>query len=306
MSTREAFGRALAEFGDDPKVYVVDADLACCTITKYFQADYPDRFFNIGIAEGNMVGIAAGIATTGKTVFACSFAMFSAGRAWERVRNSVAYPRLNVRIVGSHGGISVGEDGPTHQAIEDLAIMRAIPNMLVLNPADSVETREMVKALLEYDGPAYLRLIRSPSDVVTGEKVGEFDLHKGVELAGGSDVTIFATGLMVKESLDAREILQEKGISAGVVNIHTLKPIDEEIILKASNKTGLIVTVEDHNVVGGLGSAVAEVLSRYNPTRLLTLGVQDQFACSGKANDLLKAHGLTGEGIAKAIQDALS
>ena len=305
LSTRLAFGYALAEFGGDPDVFVLDADLACCTMSKYFQEKYPERFFNIGIAEGNMVGVAAGIATTGKNVFACSFAMFAAGRAWERVRNSVAYPRLNVKVVGTHGGVSVGEDGSTHQAIEDIAIMRAIPNMLVVCPSDEIETRETVKALIDYDGPVYLRLGRGPVEVINDTPDYEFDLFKGVTCKPGEDVTIISTGLMVQESLKASQILAEAGTSAGVINMHTIKPLDKEIVLEASRKTDLIVTVEEHNVIGGLGSAVTEVLSMENPTRVVRIGMQDEFGHSGKAADLLKHFGLDAEGIAKKVLEEL-
>lgn len=305
ISTRVAFGQALVEYGADPNIFVLDADLACCTMSKYFQDKYPERFFNIGIAEGNMIGVAAGIATTGKTVFACSFAMFSAGRAWERVRNSLAYPRLNVKVVGTHGGVSVGEDGSTHQATEDLAIMRAIPNMLVLCPSDAIETRAAVKALIEYDGPAYLRLGRGPVDLINDFPDYSFDLFKGVVYKTGRDITIISTGLMVQESLKAARILEEKGISTGVINLHTIKPIDEDLVLEASNNSQVLVTVEEHNVLGGLGSAVAEFLSEANPTRIFRLGMQDKFGHSGKMADLLRKFELDAQGIADQIMRKL-
>ncbi len=305
ISTRVAFGQALAEFGQDPNIYVLDADLACCTMSMYFRDKYPDRFFNLGIAEGNMIGVAAGIATTGKTVFACSFAMFSAGRAWERVRNSVAYPRLNVKVVGTHGGVSVGEDGSTHQAIEDIAIMRSIPNMMVISPSDAIETRKAVKALIEYDGPAYLRLGRGPVESINGNSDYKFDLFKGCECKPGKDVTIVSTGLMVQESLKASRLLEKEGVSAAVINLHTVKPVDRELILEASRKTGLIVTVEEHNIIGGLGSAVAELLAEENPTRVVRIGMKDEFGHSGKAADLLKKFQLDAEGITNRILDEL-
>jgi transketolase len=301
IPTRTAFGKALAEFGANPDIYVLDADLACCTMSKYFQDKYPERFFNVGIAEGNMVGVAAGIATTGKIVFACSFAMFSAGRAWERVRNSVAYPRLNVKIVGTHGGISVGEDGATHQAIEDMAIMRSIPNMIVVCPSDAIETRETVKALIEYDGPAYLRLGRGPVDIINDVPDYHFNLFKASVCKTGNDITIISTGLMVQESLKASQILEAKGVSAAVINMHTIKPIDRKSVLEASKKTKTIVTVEEHTILGGLGSAVTELLSSENPTRVIRLGMRDEFGCSGKAADLLKEFKLDGEGIASSV-----
>lgn len=303
IATRVAFGQALAEFGSDPDIYVLDADLACCTMSKFFQEKYPERFYNIGIAEGNMVGVAAGIATTGKTVFACSFAIFSAGRAWERVRNSVAYPRLNVKIVGTHGGISVGEDGPTHQAIEDIAIMRSIPNMIVVCPSDAIETREVVKSLINYKGPAYLRLGRWPAEIINDVPNYRFDLFKGMVCRPGKDITIISTGLMVQESIKASQILENNGISAAVINLHTIKPIDREIILEASRKTGVIVTVEEHNIIGGLGSAVTELLSSENPIRVIRLGMKDEFGSSGKATELLQEYKLDAEGIASSILD---
>jgi transketolase len=305
ISTRLAFGQALAEFGNNPDIFVLDADLACCTMSMYFRDMYPQRFFNIGIAEGNMVGVAAGIATTGKNVFACSFAMFSAGRAWERVRNSVAYPRLNVKIVGTHGGISVGEDGPTHQAIEDIAIMRAIPNMIVVCPSDAVETRETVRALIDYQGPAYLRLGRGPVEVINDNPNYHFDLFKGSVCHPGSDIVIFSTGLMVQESLKASRILHDNGISAEVVNIHTIKPLDRDLIIQEARDKSLVVSAEEHNVIGGLGSAIAELLSSEYPTRILRLGMQDEFASSGKADDLLKYFSLDGQGLATSILECM-
>lgn len=305
IAPRVAFGHALAEFGDRSDLFVLDADLACCTMSMYFRDKYPERFFNIGIAEGNMIGVAAGIAATGKKVFACSFAMFSAGRAWERVRNSVAYPRLNVKVVGTHGGISVGEDGPTHQAIEDIAIMRAIPNMIVVSPSDAVETREAVRALIEYEGPAYLRLGRGPAEIINDVPGYRFDLFKGVVCRPGSDVAIFSTGLMVQESLKASQLLEASGISAEVINIHTIKPLDRDLVLGSAGGKQLVVTVEEHNVIGGLGSAIAELLGAEHPIRVIRLGMQDEFASSGKADDLLRRFSLDAEGIAGSIQKAL-
>lgn len=301
ISTRVAFGKALVEFGDNLNIFVLDADLACCTMSMYFRDKYPQRFFNIGIAEGNMVGVAAGIATTGKNVFACSFAMFSAGRAWERVRNSVAYPRQNVKIVGTHGGISVGEDGPTHQAIEDIAIMRAIPNMIVVCPSDAIETREAVRALIDYQGPAYLRLGRGPAEIINDFPNYHFELFKGIVCRPGNDIAIFCTGLMVQESLKASQLLEENGISAEVVNLHTIKPLDRELVLQAARDKRFVVTVEEHNIIGGLGGAVAELLSGEQPTCIIRLGMQDEFASSGKADELLQRFSLDAKGIAESI-----
>jgi transketolase len=306
ISTRVAFGKALVEFGDNPDIFVLDADLACCTMSMYFREKYPQRFFNIGIAEGNMVGVAAGIATTGKNVFACSFAMFSAGRAWERVRNSVAYPRQNVKIVGTHGGISVGEDGPTHQAIEDIAIMRAIPNMIVVCPSDAIETREAVRALIDYKGPAYLRLGRGPVETINDVPNYHFDLFKGFLCRPGSDIVIFCTGLMVQESIKASKLLEENGISAEVVNLHTIKPLDRDLILKAARDKKFVVTVEEHNIIGGLGGAVAELLSGEQPTLIIRLGMQDEFGSSGKADELLHHFYLDSKGIAASILTAFA
>jgi transketolase len=271
-----------------------------------FRDKYPERFFNIGIAEGNMIGVAAGIATTGKNVFACSFAMFSAGRAWERVRNSIAYPRLNVKIVGTHGGISVGEDGPTHQATEDVAIMRAIPNMMVVCPSDAIETREAVRALIQYNGPAYLRLGRGPAEIINDVPGYTFDLFKGVVCRTGKDISIISTGLMVQESIRASQLLAKSGISAEVINLHTIKPLDRALVLQASQDKQCVVTVEEHNIIGGLGSAVAELLSAENPIRVIRLGMKDEFGSSGKAADLLQHFHLNAEGIAASILDALT
>lgn len=304
-ATRVAYGEALAEYGTSENVVVLDADLACCTMSATFRDKYPDRFFNIGIAEGNMMSIAAGFATTGKNVFASSFAMFAAGRAWEQVRNSIGYPHLNVKVVGTHSGIAVGEDGATHQALEDIAIMRTIPGMLVVCPSDAVETKAAVKALMDYEGPVYLRVGRLPADIINDSPDYKFDLYKGNQMREGHDVAILATGLMVQEALKAHDILKEQGVNARVINIHTIKPLDEEIILKAAKETGCIVTVEEHNIIGGLGGAVAELLGEKCPTPMLRVGMNDEFGKSGKPDDLFEKFGLNAKSIASQVQKAL-
>lgn len=304
-ATRVAYGEALAEYGTSENVVVLDADLACCTMSATFRDKYPDRFFNIGIAEGNMMSIAAGFATTGKNVFASSFAMFAAGRAWEQVRNSIGYPHLNVKVVGTHSGIAVGEDGATHQALEDIAIMRTIPGMLVVCPSDAVETKAAVKALMDYEGPVYLRVGRLPADIINDSPDYKFDLYKGNQMREGHDIAILATGLMVQEALKAHDILKEQGVNARVINIHTIKPLDEEIILKAAKETGCIVTVEEHNIIGGLGGAVAELLGEKCPTPMLRVGMNDEFGKSGKPDDLFEKFGLNAKSIASQVQKAL-
>lgn len=304
-ATRVAYGEALAEYGCKENVVALDADLACCTMSATFRDKYPERFFNVGIAEGNMMTIAAGLATTGKNVFASSFAMFAAGRAWEQVRNSIAYPRMNVKVVGTHSGVSVGEDGATHQALEDIAIMRAIPNMIVVSPSDAIETRAAVKALVDYEGPAYLRVGRIPADIINDTPDYKFDLFKGYQMREGGDAAILATGLMVQESLKAHEILKEKGISARVIDIHTIKPLDEEIVLKAAKETGCVVTVEEHNVLGGLGGAVAELLGEKCPTPVVRVGMKDEFGKSGKPDELFEKFGLNAKNIAEQVLRAL-
>lgn len=304
-ATRVAYGEALAEYGSKENVVVLDADLACCTMSATFRNKYPERFFNIGIAEGNMMSVAAGFATTGKNVFASSFAMFAAGRAWEQVRNSIGYPHLNVKVVGTHSGIAVGEDGATHQALEDIGIMRTIPGMLVICPSDAVETKAAVKALMDYEGPVYLRVGRLPADVINDTPDYKFDLYKGNQMREGQDVAILATGLMVQEALKAHEILKEQGINARIINIHTIKPLDEEIVLKAAKETGCIVTVEEHNIIGGLGGAVAELLGEKCPTTMLRIGMNDEYGKSGKPDDLFEKFGLNAKNIAIQVQKAL-
>lgn len=303
-ATRESYGAALAEFGADENIVVLDADLSKSTKTEVFMKKYPERFFNMGIAEGNMMSVAAGLAAAGKTVFASSFAMFAAGRAFEQIRNSIGYTNLNVKIGATHAGISVGEDGASHQCLEDIALMRSIPNMVIINPADDIEARLAVKAAIDHNGPVYMRFGRLAVEDVNGEDY-KFELGKGVELADGKDVTIVATGLMVEMALKARELLADEGISARVVNIHTIKPIDEEIITKASKETGAIVTAEEHYIMGGLGSAVTEVVCANAPCPVKIVGT-DRFGKSGKPAELFKAYGLTPENIAKNAKEAIA
>jgi len=305
IATREAYGNALAEFGSDSRIVVFDADLSKSTKTDTFKKKFPERFFNMGIAEGNMMAVAAGMASCGKIVFASSFAMFAAGRAFEQVRNSICYSKLNVKIGASHAGISVGEDGASHQSIEDIALMRAIPNMTVLSPADAVETRHAVKAAIEHDGPVYLRLGRLGVPVIYEESSYKYEFGKGIMLSEGNDATIIATGLMVNLALEAKALLLQEGINARVINIHTIKPIDEEIIVKAAEETGAIVTAEEHNIIGGLGSAVAEVLVEKYPVPMLRVGVQDKFGKSGKPDKLMEMYGLTAAEIARRTKEVL-
>ena len=308
IATRGAYGEELARLAADyPELVVLDADLSSATMTKTFAAQYPERFFDMGIAEADMMGFAAGLAACGKKPFANSFAMFTAGRAWEQVRNSIAYPHLNVKCVGSHGGLSVGEDGATHQCIEDLALMSAIPGMLVVNPCDANEMRFAVRALLEYDGPAYLRLGRMAVESVTDETPGyEFALGKAAMLRDGSDVTIAATGLMVQRAVAAADMLAGQGVSARVLDVHTIKPLDTEAIIAAARETGCIVTSEEHSVIGGLGSAVASVCAENCPVPVLRHGVNDEFGRSGKAELVLRAYGLTAEVIAEKAMKAVA
>ena len=306
IATRESYGNALKELGaENPNVLVLDADLAGATKTGVFKKAYPDRFFDCGIAEGNMVGIAAGLATTGKIPFCSTFAMFAAGRAFEQVRNSVGYPHLNVKIAATHAGISVGEDGATHQCNEDIALMRTIPGMVVISPADDVEARAAVKAAAEYEGPVYLRFGRLAVPVFNDEANYKFEIGKGILLREGTDLTIVATGLCVNSALEAAEKLAAEGISAEVINIHTIKPLDEEIILKSAKKTGKVVTAEEHSVIGGLGSAVCDVLSEKLPTPVKKIGVYDVFGESGPAVKLLEKYKLDGAGVYEQIKDWL-
>ncbi len=303
-ATRESYGEALAELGEKyENLYVFDADLAAATKTGVFKKKYPERFFDCGIAEADMMGVAAGMAATGKIPFASTFAMFAAGRAYEIVRNSIGYPHLNVKIGATHAGISVGEDGATHQCNEDIALMRTIPGMTIINPADDVEARAAVEAAILHDGPVYLRFGRLAAPIFNDKETYKFELGKGIELVNGDDITIVATGLMVSEALDAAKELKKDGINARVINIHTIKPIDKDIIIKAAKETGKIVTVEEHSVIGGLGSAVCDVLSENYPVPVKKIGVNDEFGHSGPAVDLLKEFGLSSENIVKTVKE---
>ena len=306
LATREAYGDALVALAEKYDYVVLDADLAEATKTVKFKKAYPERFFDCGIAEGNMMSVAAGIASTGKTVFASSFAMFAAGRAFEQVRNSIGYPHLNVKIGATHAGITVGEDGATHQCNEDIALMRTIPGMTVVNPADAVEARAAVEAAINTNGPFYLRFGRYAVPVFNDEKTYQFELGKGVLLKDGTDVTIVATGLMVSVALEAREALAAEGISARVINIHTIKPIDGEILAKAARETGAIVTAEEHNIIGGLGSAVAESVAETCPVPVVRVGVKDTYGHSGTVPALLEAYGLTAANVVAAAKAAIA
>ena len=303
IATRDSYGNALAELGAEHKdLVVLDADLAAATKTGVFKKAFPERHIDCGIAECNMMGVAAGLATTGLVPFASSFAMFAAGRAFEQVRNSIGYPHLNVKIGATHAGISVGEDGASHQCNEDIALMRTIPGMVVINPSDDVEAKAAVRAAYEHDGPVYLRFGRLAVPVINDRPDYKFELGKGVVLREGKDLTIVATGLPVSECLEAAEKLAADGIDAKVINIHTIKPLDEDLIVAAAKGTGKVVTVEEHSVIGGLGSAVCDVLAEKAPTKVLKIGVNDTFGESGPAVELLKKYGLDTEGIYEKIK----
>ena len=302
IATRVAYGRALAALGEKYDFFVMDADLSGSTQTAMFGKKFPERFANCGIAEENMVSTAAGIASTGLPVFVSSFAMFACGRAYEQIRNSVAYPRLNVKIAASHAGVTVGEDGATHQFCEDLALMRSLPNMTVVNPADATEAFAAVEAILNYNGPVYFRLGRYAVPVVFDPAGYRFELGKGRVLRDGKDAVIFATGIMVAAALEAGELLAAEGMDAAVVNIHTLKPLDEPLVLEYAAKTGRVVTAEEHTVIGGLGGAVAELLSEKLPTRMKRVGVNDCFGKSAPAKDALNLHGLNAASVAQAVR----
>lgn len=306
-ATRESYGEALRDLADEYKdLVVLDADLAAATKTAIFKKAHPDRFFDCGIAEANMMGVAAGLAACGKIPFASTFAMFAAGRAFEIVRNSIGYPHLNVKIGATHAGISVGEDGATHQCNEDIALMRTIPGMTIINPADDVEAKAAVKAALDFNGPVYMRFGRLAVPVINDAATYKFELGKGIVLRDGSDVTIVATGLMVNEALQSAEVLADEGISARVVNIHTIKPLDKELVCKCAKETGVIVTAEEHSIIGGLGSAVAEAVTECCPVPVIKVGVNDVFGHSGPAVDLLKEFGLSAENIAVNARKAVS
>ena len=304
IATRESYGNALAQYGAEyPNLVVLDADLAAATKTGIFKKAFPERHIDCGIAECNMVGIAAGLATTGKIPFVSSFAMFAAGRAFEQIRNSVGYPHLNVKIGATHAGISVGEDGATHQCNEDIALMRTIPGMVVINPSDDVEAKAAVKAAIDHDGPVYLRFGRLAVPVINDNPDYKFEMGKGIVLREGKDVTIVANGLCVAASLEAAEKLAADGIEAKVINIHTIKPLDEDLIVAAAKETGKVVTVEEHSIIGGLGGAVCECLAEKAPVPVKRIGVNDRFGESGPAVALLEKYGLDGEGIYKQVKE---
>ncbi len=306
VATRDSYGKALVELGKKyDNLVVLDADLAAATKTEVFKKEFPDRHIDCGIAEANMAGVAAGMSTCGYVPFMSTFAMFAAGRAFEQVRNSIGYPHLNVKIGATHAGISVGEDGATHQCNEDIALMRTIPGMVVINPCDDVEARAAVVAAYEYVGPVYLRFGRLALPIINDEATYKFEIGKGIELKDGKDITIFATGLCVSESLEAAKLLAEKGIDAQVINIHTIKPLDEELVVAAAKKTGRVFTVEEHSVIGGLGSAVADCLSEKCPTKLTKIGINDTFGESGPAKELLHKYGLDAQGISEKILNSL-
>ena len=306
IATREAYGKALVELGAvNDKVVVLDADLAGATMTKHFKAAYPERFFDCGIAEANMMNIGAGLSTMGLVPFCSTFAMFGAGRAYEQIRNSIAYPHFNVKICATHAGVSVGEDGGSHQCIEDLALMRAIPGMTVICPADANEAKAATMAIADFEGPVYMRLARLATPVFEGDMVKPFEIGKANVLREGKDVAIFATGLMVNESLMAAEALASDGIDAAVINIHTIKPIDAACVTEWAEKCGKVITVEEHSVIGGLGDAVADVLMGHVACKFRKIGVNDQFGQSGKAADVLREYGLTADQIAEKIKQTL-
>lgn len=303
-ATRESYGEALASLGEKYDFLVLDADLAGATKTSTFKKAFPDRHIDCGIAESNMTGIAAGIATTGKTVFISSFAMFAAGRNFEQVRNSIGYPHLNVKIGATHAGITVGEDGATHQCLEDIALMRTIPGMKVIVPADDIEAKACVEAAINYEGPVYMRFGRAAVPVIYDENY-VFDMDKAVVVREGKDVTIAACGVCVASALEAAEMLAADGIDAEVINFHTIKPLDKDTLVASASKTGRVFTVEEHSVIGGLGGAVCEVLAEENPVKVTRIGVNDVFGQSGPAKDLMKFYGLDGEGVYKTIKENL-
>ncbi|ACD53793.1 transketolase family protein [Clostridium botulinum] len=307
IATREAYGKALVKLSNINKdVVVLDADLSKSTKTADFKAAAPERFINMGIAEANMMGVASGLSTCGKVPFVSTFAMFAAGRAFEQIRNSICYPKLNVKVCATHAGLTVGEDGASHQSVEDISLMRSIPNMTVINPADAIETEAAILAVAEYNGPCYVRLGRLAVENVNDNSNYKFEIGKGVTLANGNDVTIVATGIMVKLALEAKEELAKEGIDARVINIHTIKPIDSELLIKAAKETGAVVTAEEHSIIGGLGSAVSEVLCEEMPVPVLKVGIEDTFGESGKPEQLLKAYGLTTEKIVEKAKKAVS
>lgn len=303
IATRESFGKALVELGkENENVLVLTADLAGATKTSLFEKEFPDRFINVGIAEQNMIGISAGLATTGKIPFASTFAMFAAGRAYDQIRNSVAYPKLNVKICGTHAGVTVGEDGATHQMLEDLSLMRSIPNMTVLCTSDDVQTKWAIKEMAKIDGPVYIRLARVATPVIYDENQ-KFEIGKMIQIGDGTDATVFATGVEVAEALKAKEELEKENINIRVVDVHTIKPIDREMIIKCARETKKLITIEDHSIIGGLGTAVCEVLSEECPTKVVRMGMQDRFGKSGKAEQLLKYFKLDSEAIIEKVKE---
>ncbi len=306
IATRHAYGEALSEIGKDPKVVALDADVSTCTMSCMFGDKYPDRFYNVGIAEANMVGIAAGMSTLGQVPFVHTFAMFAAGRTYDQIRNTLAYPHLNVKVVGTHAGLTVGEDGATHQCLEDLGLMRAIPEMVVICPCDGNETKEAVRAIANYNGPCYLRLGRLAVDVVTEFPGYKFEIGKAQYLKNGTDATIIATGIMVQISLKAAAELEKENINVRVLNMHTIKPIDKNAIIIAAKETGAIVTAEEHNVLTGLGSAVSEVVTDTVPVPVLKVGTEDTFGKSGNAEALMERFGLNKENIIEKVKKAIT
>lgn len=307
QATREAYGKTLAKLAkSNLNIVVLDADLSKSTKTADFKEVAPERFFNMGIAESNMMGVAAGLSTCGKIPFVSTFAMFAAGRAYEQIRNSICYPNLNVKVCATHAGLTVGEDGATHQAIEDLSLMRSIPNMVVINPSDGIETEAAIKAISEYNGPCYVRLGRMAVEDINTNEDYNFEIGKGIVLSEGNDVSIVATGIMVDVAMKAKAMLSEEGINARVINIHTIKPIDKELIIKAAKETKAIVTAEEHSIIGGLGSAVTEVVSEACPVPVLRVGVKDVFGESGTPNELLERYGLTAEAIVQKVKSAIN
>ena len=303
IATRESFGKALVELGkENENVVVLTADLAGATKTSLFEKEFPDRFINVGIAEQNMIGISAGLATTGKIPFASTFAMFAAGRAYDQIRNSVAYPKLNVKICGTHAGVTVGEDGATHQMLEDLSLMRSIPNMTVLCTSDDVQTKWAIKEMAKIDGPVYIRLARVATPVIYDENQ-KFEIGKMIQIGDGTDATVFATGVEVAEALKAKEELEKENINIRVVDVHTIKPIDREMIIKCARETKKLITIEDHSIIGGLGTAVCEVLSEECPTKVVRMGMQDRFGKSGKAEQLLKYFKLDSQAIIEKVKE---
>ncbi|MCC9293554.1 transketolase family protein [Clostridium sp. WLY-B-L2] len=307
IATREAYGKALVELGaENKKVVVFDADLSKSTKTAGFKKAYPERFMDMGIAEANMMAVAAGISTCDKIPFVSTFAMFATGRAFEQIRNSICYPNLNVKICATHAGLTVGEDGASHQSVEDISLMRSIPSMTVICPSDAVETEAAVRAVAEVKGPCYVRLGRSKVSVINNNEDYKFEIGKAIKMREGKDAVIIATGIMVEAALEAYNTLAEEGIKVSVLNIHTIKPIDKEAIVETARKTGVVITAEEHSIIGGLGSAVCEVLSENLPTPVIRIGIKDTFGESGKPNELLKAYGLTGDDIVKAVKKGLS